>query len=324
MMGVISVLAKYKPDLQYSFSKDEYEHYMKLIKEIDTKAYNRLRECEKVLGCQCIEKAVDIDPMVDEGNDETEGYPIMVIESMIHWKNVRDMLKIYVDWYNSMRVPAPISPQEQAAVMNVIKSLTPALYAAITEVDPAGSMHIKRHYGTGASVIPSEFDGLPLIRIDEDFIKEPFNEQRFSIGHELGHYVIGHFAEAYQLSHPTFGSKQHGISEEFKKGKKVSGQLPFESTFEKAYQRTKEDEADRFAILELEVNINDGISLAKRLLEKAKEHEIVSPEKETFITTHPLWINRIKHLEELRREVEIRGNRKPATIDWKKLAEHYK
>lgn len=105
----------------------------------------------------------------------------------------------------------------------------------------------------------------------------------------------------------------------------MSGQLVFEGTFNLAQARAREYEADRMAIIDFGITIDDAIAAAKRLLELVKEHEIEMPKKETFKTSQPLWKDRIEHLESLRPEVELnkacKVQRKP--VEWKKLAQEY-
>lgn len=311
--------------MDYSFPKEEYEHYMQLIKEIDPAVHTKLRQCETAIGAPCIEEAVDIEGTVDFGSDETHGYPIIVIKSMKDYdeEGQKNILKVYIDWYNSIKIAPPITPAEQQKVMEILKSIDLTAYEAVAKVDPMGTNHIKRHYGNGASIAPSPIDGLPEIQIDAECFNLPIGELRFVMAHELAHYVLGHFFEEYQLSHHILAKEE--VPAELKKGKTVSGKLPFKGTFENAFNRTKENEADRMAIIDFGINIDDGIALAKRWLLEAKEHEIEAPQKATFSSTHPLWASRIKYLESLRREVELNKTRKIRIkpINWQELAEQY-
>ena len=332
---------KPQPELEskYAFSPEEYEYFMGLIKQINPTAYVKLKKCEDVTSNPCIEKYLDKDPefpdslgKVFEGDAESQGYPLLLLDPALkdHDEEFQKaMLQLYLKIYNEEEIVPPITPQEQENIMKIIKSIDPRLYQEIVAVDPTGSEHIARDYRPDTiSVSASQKDGLPIINIYSSAIVEfPFDELRWVIGHELGHYVLGHVhedIEKYKVRHKGLVPTEKG-SGEFKKVKKVSGQLPFEITFQKALQRTYEDEADRFAVVDLGIGIDAGIAAAKRYQLKLKEHEIASPEKEMFYRTHPFWPARIKHLNELRREVELRKARKmkPKEINWKALAEDY-
>jgi hypothetical protein len=212
--------------------------------------------------------------------------------------------------------------------MGIIKELAPSLYEAIIAANPVGTefYHIKRNDTLGAtniSVAPSKKDGLPVINVGSQALQNRSQEQlRFTIAHELGHFALGHLFKQPTLEHKVL----HKVAaEEFKKGKKVGGLLPFEKTFEHAFTRAQEFEADRFAIIEFGIPIEDAISAKKRWIAESEEHKLEAPEKETFKSTHPLSIARIQQFEDLRREVELnkaRG-RKPTPINWKKLAAQY-
>ena len=249
-----------------NFREEEYEHYMKLIQEIDPAVHATLEKCEAALGAPCIEEAVDIPDMIDDGSDETQGYPIMVIKS---WQKEfpgnetaqKELLAYPVKWYKekASMVVSPITYEERQKFLQGIKAVDPTAYDAIVKVDPTGENHIKRHYGVGgnnASMLPSPIDGLPEFHIDATIILNPWNEMLFTVAHELSHYVLGHFFEAYQLSHRVLGTEKEGAQSFGKKGQKISGQLPFKQTFENARQRVKENECDRMAIIDFGINID--------------------------------------------------------------------
>jgi Zn-dependent protease with chaperone function len=224
-------------------------------------------------------------------------------------------------------IPA-ISATEQSKIMEIIKNLSPSLYEAMIKVDPTGADHIKRReekYKPSArlnlvGVLPSAKDGLPVVYIESRVIQIPEKQLRFIIAHELGHYALQHPLESPILTHRVL-RKLGAI--EFKKGKKISSQLPFTETFEFAFSREKEFEADRFAIIELDIPIDDAIAAAKEWI--AESEELKKHETPTFKSTHPLSTARIDQFENLRREVELNKihGRKPIDINWKKLAAYY-
>lgn len=310
------------PYAPHYFPTQEYEHYMQLIKELDEESYNELQACQKINKTPCIDKLISIEFLVEPSSPKTHGYPFLAFKSL---KNVprekqKELLKKYIEKYHE---ELPLQTEERKKVISIIKSIAPELYEEIEKIDAGGSNHIKRsHYGTESSV--SSLDGLPKIYVDHFTAQLPFNELKSTIAHELAHYVLEHFNTENLVSHHLLSHQEEKSTRHFRKGKKISGLLPLKETFQNAYQRTKEDEADRFAILEFGVNIDDAISNAKKKAKRAYEEFYVHPEKETFKSTHKFWKDRIQHLEYLRREVEIRKNRKSAPINWQELAKHYK
>src|SRR5579871_3172738 len=66
------------------FSQEEYEHYMKLICEIDADVHASLAQCEIDLGGPCIDRALTGEKdRVVFGTEETEGYPILTMHSIM-------------------------------------------------------------------------------------------------------------------------------------------------------------------------------------------------------------------------------------------------
>lgn len=304
-------------------SKEEYEYYMGLAQEVNPEAYEKLRECEAITGQHCLK--IDKISSIKDGSERTHGYPTIIFKP---WKDSddREFQKTILNiWLKNYNVIPQITPEERQKIIELIKSIDPTLYEAITAVDPMGIDHIKTSYCGGPTIIPSFTDGLPTISIDHITAKFPDNELRMTLGHELGHYVLGHFFEKeHQFSHCTLGTKE-SISGEFKKDKRVQEQLLFDKTFENAYERIREQEADASAVLDFGISVDDAIAEYRRFSLLKNEEKLSRPERETFKRTHPLWKARIKHLEELRHEVEIRtlrGEELPH-FNWKKLAHDY-
>jgi hypothetical protein len=333
-LSLIIAIGQVYADEEDQFPREEYEHYMKLIKELDPKAYARLKQCEADTGMQCIEKASGHESaMITFPSEETKGYPFIVIPSLLEFNDLttdevyqKSSLNIWLPLYNDTERIVPMTAAERKKIMEAIKSVDPAAYEAIVKVDPTGENHISRDYtGSGGTIDASVVDGLPDLRIDPFYSTLPFNELRAVIAHELAHYVLGHFFESYRLTHRILKAKTEGAQSFGKKGKKVAGQLPFKETFTNARQRVEENECDRMAIIEFGIPIDDAIAQANRVLIEVKEKELKNPQKETFQSTHPLWAARIKHLESLRPEVELRKaqkkQRKP--IDYEALAKKY-
>src|SRR5262249_7114793 len=105
---------------------------------------------------------------------------------------------------------------------------------------------------------------------------------------ELGHYALGHSAAV------------SGFSEDLLKY---------------AFRRSKENEADRFAIMQLGASIDDAIAAGKTL------GASLPKTSSALQFTHPFWEDRIQYFNELRPELELR--RKPQVINWKEIAQQY-
>lgn len=318
--SVFSIWADDDEFVDYSFPKEEYEHYMKLIKEIDPKAYQRLRTCENALGAPCIDEAVDIDPIIEYGSEETKGYPIMVLKSMKDDPDEqyqKNMLKIYLDWYMTVENMTPITQKERDIVLDLIKTVAPTLHEMMVKMDPTGEQHIERYKGNGFASLASLDDGFPIILVGQDSLNEPRNLLEASIAHELGHYVSRHFFEYPEPTHAFLLTDETSTA----KG------LPAKETFNLARRRIEEFEADSSEIMDFNIDIDTAIKQAKILQAKAEELQLKEPGKKTFKSTHPLWSNRIKHFESLRKEVELKkaqGKERKTVFDWKKLAQDYK
>lgn len=276
------------------FGKADYESLMQLVAQISPDAHRELIACESRSGCQCIRKAVDTDTKVipiDEGNY------IIIIEpeflGIIDEPSARDYLKTLFDSYAD-----PVSRQNSnlralkegkvKQVLEIVQSIDPAAYHAITKKDPTGKEHITIDPAISAiaGLAPSTKDGLPSIYVDKDlFFTFPRNEQRFILAHELGHYKMGHFKEAFKLKSAP----------------------PDRILLSNAHNRNREHEADRIAILDFGINLDDAISFVKSRITATKEQEL---KKWGYIKglklTHPFWEERLKHLEGLRRELEIK------------------
>lgn len=326
--GIALISKKYAERGDHSFPNNEYEYYMKRIQELNPHAYEKLKKCESANGKPCIKIAIAEDSLpIEQGSAKTNGYPILLINpitKLMDQELSKKALEIYIEAYNNAPIISEITPDEQKYILEIIKDLAPSLYKEIVAVDPTGADHIKRNDTLGSkniAVTLSLKDGLPMIYLGSEASKIGKEQLRFSIAHELGHYVLGHFKEP-TLTHAVL---QKVAAQEFKKGKKVRGQLPFKESFKYAFTRTQEFEADRFAILEFGINIDDAIATAKRWISEFEEHKLESPEKEGFKSTHPLGATRIKQLEELRREVELRKaqKRQLRPINWKELAVQY-
>jgi hypothetical protein len=251
----------------------------------------------------------------EEGVKDIKGYFILLLDPGMKFSViVRARLKGLLKYYKKTVI--------RTIVMPIIQELAPELYKEIVAVDPGGEYHIDLYERDSYAIVtPSTKDGLPEIDISFDFVKLPKNELRFLLAHELGHYVLGHPFNEPPLVHKAL---EKIVAE--------SGKLPFKESFRHAFTRVQEFEADRFAVIEFGIPIDDAIVLMKksepgRVYSSIENYEyaLKNPQKETFQSTHPLQKARIEQFEELRREVELNKihGKQPEPIDWKKLAAHY-
>lgn len=90
--------------------------------------------------------------------------------------------------------------------------------------------------------------------------------------------------------------------------------------FKNSWTRVDEYEADRFAILEFGVKIEDAISLIES---KLCGHDDIKSTS-SFELTHPIAEKRIEQLLDLQVELELRSRRSKKLIDWARLAQEYR
>lgn len=312
---------KYKNEDYSFFPTADHEYYMNLIQKLNPTAYKKLKACEAANHKPCLEMAIlkEDEGVVPDLLSEFLGYPILAINPGIKLydeESQKNYLKTWLELYIEAPIATLVSANELKINMALIKNIAPSLYEAIVEVDPTGVNHIKRHYeGSNTAIRPSQVDGLPVIYVGAESAQVPIKYQRVTVAHELGHYALGHF-----FKKPI---KKHKVLEK-EIPFEIGGTLPFKKSFEHSFSRIQEFEADRFAVIEMGVSIDDAIAQAKSWI--AKEEELLAtPEKETFKRTHPFARARIQQFEDLRREVELHKAQKRQTkpIDWKSLAAEY-
>ena len=299
------------------FPPEEYEEYMRIIKDLNSQTYEKLRTCEKELGHPCLKEGEEYKKTFP--TSKTHGYPLIIFESLKNWN--KTLKKPYLQSIILGYKPVPaITQQERVKVLNIIKELAPQLYEKIITVDPTGEDHIKQG---NTSMSFSAKDGLPLLRIDNEKLNESDEKLRWIIGHELSHYVNRDMKDICTWTHKNMSSKESS-SQEYAPGRKIANQLPLEETFRNAQSRVREYAADAGSVLLFGTSIDAGL----KFLEASAKNEISEdPKKETFKITHPLsGFGRKDHLESLRAEVERRkaSGQKPAPIDWDMLIDYYK
>jgi hypothetical protein len=219
-------------------------------------------------------------------------------------------------------VAPPMKAAERQKLLHGLKAIDPDLYDAIIAVDPTGENHIKRNQkikgGVGYAAFSSA-DGLPSFYFDPSLADDPYNEMLFVLAHELSHYVLGHLIFYPSIIvHRELNPKE--IPPAFKiKGKKVAGQLPYVETFKKSWSRVQETEADRMAVIDFGIPIDDALCWLEKGI-KDEDHS-----ETTFQRTHPFRADRIKYLRALCPEIELRKAQKKQRkkIDYKALASEY-
>ena len=326
-MGVKSNLTKFhsdsfETDPHYKpptpFPADEYEQYMQLIKAIDPVVYEQLNEYEAYFSEPGLLKSQYV---FNEDVQEKNGYPIIILnlQKGESEESQKLELEIAISLYK-----ACIPLKERTAVLALIKSLAPELYQEIVAVDPTGKDHLKfDKYPTNASVSRSPKDDLPVITLGKNILQDPQEEQRFIIGHELGHYALGHRDLSHHKPIHTTLKTVPDLPQDSATERKNS-RFKFEEAFCRAYSRENEYEADRFSILTMKTNSDAASSWFQKSTLQAQSQN--KSARHTFLNTHPQNHARIEHFESLSREVELQKARgeKGAPINWKALIEKYK
>lgn len=227
-------------------------------------------------------------------------------------------------YYLYNRQSAPIEVQR---TLRIINSIDPTLYAAIIKVDPTGEEHVKpqeTYSGSPFACDISPKDGLPVIYVNKRGQELSDDHFRAIVAHELGHYISGNMYETFgresEIVHA--GLFKTPVSKEFKKGKKVRGQLPARESFNRAYTRVQEYEADRSSILDFGIDVDTAIeayTILQNLLETKKQRE------NPLMMTHPLGSKRIDQFKDLAKEVELRKarNEPRPQINWEEHAKRF-
>ena len=199
-------------------------------------------------------------------------------------------------------------------ILKIINSLAPELYNEIIKVDQNGEDHIiyndKSYYG---ATIKAANDGLPLLKVGERFPKRGYLSNRCTIAHELGHYVLlGHTED-------KLAAIKHSSLATINSYPSCPGiRLDFKCAFLYSQLRIQEYEADRFAVLNMGMLINDMI---KTFNTRDANHG-----NKTFNATHPRLEQRLEHIKNLKREVELQkahGGKLPQ-INWNSLIEEHR
>ncbi|MDP3788520.1 MAG: M48 family metalloprotease, partial [Candidatus Chromulinivorax sp.] len=224
-------------------------------------------------------------------------------------QTTKDLIKTKYNQYHEEKLAA-FRPK----ILSIIQELAPELHAKITMLDKDGSQHIVA--GGSLSVLSITQDGLPIIYVPENFFNKSIGSQKAGIAHEIGHYALEHQV----IKKTTYNEHNLGdIFNEATSHKKIdktttitsNKKLAPRETMTKAYSRTYEYEADRFAMVNMGVSYDDVQAMVKEMDD--------STACTTFETTHPLHKDRLKQFQAIASELELVKNSpsiKKPTIDW--------
>lgn len=290
------------------FSSEELEHYLDLIKEIDTATYDDLISCGEIAS-YCLQKLSAGEGFVDKYLDM---HPTMFIPTLIHLPSVtqkqllQPLAKLYHEAFQEYE--HSIDPAVRMRVLELINKIAPDLYDIIISVDPEGKVHIVRDVGTAVNCKKS--DGYPIFYIEDDFANWSEQTQEFTIAHELSHYVLEHNLKSNDPDMLNLRHKKLDNSSE-----KENNFLEYRETFLNSYDRQMEYEADRYAILQFKAPTLGAIELFG-----SNKTDLKDPIMATFNSTHPINERRIDHLLGLERDLQTYRSVK---IDWQRLIDMY-
>ncbi len=305
------------------FSQEEYNRYMQLIKDKNPTVYEQLKKYEADFSEPALLKA---ESYLYDTIIEKNGHAVIVIypepngDAELEESNLFFTISSYKNF-----IPQKELTEIREKALAVIKYIAPGLYEEIIKIDPTGKDHLilLNNVSNCASVKLSS-EGLPIITLGTEMLKLPQEELRFALGHELGHYVLGHFTRPLPI-HTTLKTQSSSLqnSSEDKK----ANQLPFEETLCSAYSRENEYEADRFSILTMRTNVDAAITwFQKLILNETHQKNTSSIVSHIFLRSHPQSQARIEHFESLRCEVKLQKTHgeMPVPIDWHALIAKYK
>jgi len=312
--------------LSLPFADEEYEALMKIIEEIDFNTYTNLRACQQALKKPCLMQGKQYKRI--EPTEDSEEYPLIVVPTdIITWPKdeQKGYLKKAVQDYHPL---PPMTESERLHYLEIIKSLAPGLYDEFMKLDPTGTKHIIRRNGfIHGHVVPFPEDGLPSLAIGFGNKTLPIEQQYYLIAHELSHYVLNHFQNP---PHPHKRLNPHALASPLMiKGKEVPAPFPHDEAFLKAASRTREAEADRFAIMYFGANNEQVLegALAYNGFNPSIDYFPTKnkPEKIDFTLMHPPAKERVKQLLSLGKEIELQKAKEEQLkpINWEALRGEY-
>ena len=305
------------------YPEDQYLKILELIREIDPESYAMLKECSERLGIACVQHNLNYFG-ITYNKRGTDGvvYPILVpLLSPDHPSfksrlidNLQEFYKSAFNerhdyetnfitqeqrfyslkkWLNKRWLDAFDRPLfrkiDPNNILSIVREIAPYLYGKIVEQDPLGRYNLKVYKEGIAAVRCSAYNGLPVFDIHPEFETLSKNEQRFILGHELGHFVLDHLH--YTVSAPPKHLMLFPDSPAGQHSKEI---------FKMAKRRIRELEADRFAVINLGIDYRDGLEWMQREVREELEEPI-----KIFESSHPLFPQRIAHLQELGENLEL-------------------
>ncbi len=308
------------------FDEADYNKILAYIRAKSEIVHKTLVECESDLGLPCIRLVTDSDkqgfilPQVfNNGYAAINLTPFPGASStraqIDAYKSDLDfMIQAYQDSILAYGFIMPIENRKQ--VLEIIRSIEPPLADILLESDPTLSTHIRYRENSGmlATVNYSRVNYLPTFTIDLRFFTLPEDQQRFVIGHELGHYVLGHI-----LLLPKKGSPMEWIRT-YSPGSPKREIEEDSRLFENARLRLNEYEADQFSVVQFGSSIDSAITL----IESTKDDHPDMPGLKSLDSTHPLFLERISELGKLSENLKVLARRPKKPIDWRSHAREYK
>ena len=251
--------------------------------------------------------------------------PLIVVPAEKKWFLVQadDLRDTFHAWYDLYRRTSELylPEEEREHFLEIIRKFAPGLHAELSNLGDEIFRHFQRHESsTNCAVKKSSTNGLPVFEFGSEIKTFDESWQKLIIGHELGHYALEHLQKPAS-PHPFLEERESETTSS--PDKHPNKFLPFEETFKNARGRIHEYEADRFSVLNLGADPEAGIKWRHKRMHDLGETE--PSHRKTFSETHPPDIERIKHLRNLKKEVELQKAR--GTLlqepDWKEIARSY-
>jgi len=306
------------------FSDEEYEYLMEIISKVNFHTFNKLKAYEMLTSKPSLEKYIDKNPRFKDQLLDVRPVPgheddclnLLLDPKLLHYDEGFLRMLFSIDPNYALEM-ASLCIQRTTHIFQIIKSIDRQLYEEIIAVDPNGLSHIQILYedGYGFGISFSQEDGLPIFIVEESAFEWSLEEQRFCLGRELGRYVLGHF---YDIA------KYKKLIWVLANDKMTMRQLHFMRMFENVFLKKFEDEANRFAVLDLGLSIDDGINNAKKFAEK--EYKPISFEEDILNDKYLFWTERIQYFNELywlAQKLKSYEAQSKKEINWKEIAKSY-
>ncbi len=141
------------------FRKEQYQRYMKVIDSLNPSIATSLIECEEKLGRPCLLRGPA--SKIISATKEFYGYPLMVVNEEITSKpdQEKKILSACIKEYNNLLENhffiMPLSKEDYAKYMNIIKDVHPLAYEELVECEKKlGSPCLKQKQGESWREIP--------------------------------------------------------------------------------------------------------------------------------------------------------------------------